>query len=323
MRRTLPLFLFAGLLAASPVAAATLVVCPQEAPGKDCTYRGDDGLQQAADAAADGDVIVIRAGVYTPRSYRDVPYQDLLVRGYVVTEGKNLSFIGEAGTILDGGAGVPSSAFVAKGGNLRFEKLVLRNFRYAEEEDDIYDGHGIFIIGADAVIDSVRIEGVRKMALSIRDKSRVSVSNFQVLDGHIGVWIEEDAELELKNALFRGNDSAAIAAYAMSSSRIANTIIDGNQDDGIYGKEQAAISVEKSLVLRNKPYGARADGQAVIRITDSLFFANEEDFASSDEGGRVETRSLRTEDPRLDENYRPLPGSPRGVGAMGPTGPLW
>lgn len=323
MRNILGLALAAGLSAAGPLAAATLVVCPEDAAREDCDFRGDDGLPQAADAAEDGDVILIRAGTYSPRSTRDVPFQDLVVRGYVVTENKSVTFRGEEGTILDGGPGAPASAIVARGGVLRFEKLVLRNFRYEAEEDDIYDGHGIFLIGADAAIAQVRMEGIRKMGLSIRDRSHVTADGLQVLDGHIGVWTEEDAELELKNAVFRNNDSAGIAAYMDSRIRVKHAVFDGNEDDGIFARERARVEVERALILRNRPYGARAEGEAVITVRHSAFFGNEADFPTAGEGGRVEALDLVTQDPRVGGDYRPLPGSPIAGRNMGPAAPLW
>src|SRR5262249_52049515 len=141
MHRTLLATLLASSLTTA-THAATWLVCPNGSADKACQFRGDAGIQQAVDKADNGDTIHLRAGTYTPRAYRDVPYADLQVRGYVVINNKTLQIEGEPGTVLDGAGGAKSSAFVVKGGNVGFSHLTLRNFDVLEPEDNIYDGHG-------------------------------------------------------------------------------------------------------------------------------------------------------------------------------------
>src|SRR5690606_34305849 len=101
-----------GLLAgaACPALGATLVACPAGTAAKGCTYKGDGAIQHAIDRAADGDIVLVRAGVYTPRAYRDLPYKEIIVRAFVAVDGKHLTIQGEKGAVLDGSAGLPTTA---------------------------------------------------------------------------------------------------------------------------------------------------------------------------------------------------------------------
>lgn len=298
-----------GLLAAAHFQvgeslAETLVVCPGEAAVDDC-YTGDRAIQEAVDAASDGDTVLVKAGIYRPGAYRDVSFLDFRVRGYVLVDNKSLHLVGEAGTVLDGGEGLASSAFVIYGSNVTLENFLVRNFKVSSSEDDLYDGHGIFIIDSDARITDVTVENVEKMAFSIRGDSAVVASRIRLADNHLGIWMEENGQLTLENAVIRNSESAGVAVYDTSATEIFNSLFERNLDDGIYAENNAVVHVTNSIVMYNEPYGLRAVDGSHITAEYSILYANNA-FANS-----LTTESAVIDaDPRLDREYRPLPGSP-------------
>lgn len=247
-------------------AAATRVACPAGTKDAACEFTGNDAIQQAVDAAAPGDTVLVRAGVYSPDNYRDVPFEKLMIRGYVVADGKDLEIRGEPGAVLDGSKGKPASAIVTRGGRVTVRNLTIRDFRAGDPEDDIYDGHGIFLIDTQGTVDDVSIERVRKMALTVRGTGKVRASRLRILDGHVGIWLEETAHLDLSDALVRNNDSAGICAYMSSTASIARSAFEKNQDDGVYAAQQASIEVRDSTLRENEPLDVNAvdDGRIVV-----------------------------------------------------------
>lgn len=61
-------------------------VCP--VPGTGCDFAGGPGIQAAVDAAAPGDTVNLRSGRYVAAAYREIPYQEVVVRGFVVIDGR-------------------------------------------------------------------------------------------------------------------------------------------------------------------------------------------------------------------------------------------
>ena len=262
-------------LSAATTLAAEHIVCATAEEG--CKYSGNRALQQAIDGAADGDTIVVRAGTYVSEGFHDAPYEDIVARGYVLIEGKDLSIIGESGAVLEGGAGDRASAIVISNGNVNVANLVIRDFRPDLTDDDLYDGHGIFVIDANVRISSVTFERIEKMAVSLRGHSTVLLEDSQLLNGHVGTWTEEEAKLEVHDCLFRGNDSAGIAAYASSTVTVSGSTFEANLDDGVYAAEDASIKVVNSTFIRNRPYAARSVDGAQIQIITSEFEDNAAD----------------------------------------------
>lgn len=252
-----------------------------------CDFVGDQAIQAAVDAAADGDTIHLRTGRYTPRSYRDVGFQDLLVRGYVVVQSKKLTLTGEPGTVLDGARGARASAIVVKDGDLTVRGLGIEGFRVLSPDDDIYDGHGVFVIDSTATLTDLTFRSIEKMALSIRGDSSVEADEVRLLDGHLGVWIEEDARLRLSDCVIGNNDSAGVAAYMTSRAAIERCVFDGNLDDGVYAAGKASVRVADSLFVRNRPYAVRGIDDSVL-LTRSGFFYGNAAVSNRPEGGTPE-----------------------------------
>ena len=268
-------------LAASRSPSRSFVVCPSIATrGVRCDFSGDGGIQAAVDRASNGDTIVVKAGRYAPASYRDVPFKELTIRGYIVIDGKTLSIVGESGTVLDGSTQRPATAIVIRNADVTLRNLEITGFRYDVEEDNIYDGHGVFAIDSTLRIDNVTIRKFQKMGVTGAGSSILDVSHLQVLDGHVAIWLRETAYLRLTDSVIRGNDSAAIAAYNNSVAHTASSTFEGNCDDGLYTEDQAVIFATGAKILRNKPIGAHATGASRIWIGDSTFSGNEKNIGA-------------------------------------------
>jgi hypothetical protein len=255
----------------------THVVCTADSRASGCQYRGDAAIQAAVDRAKGGDTILIKAGRYAPVARRDVPYKDFIVRGYVVVDGKELSIVGEPGVVLDGGAQLAAAAIVVRNATVTLRNLEITGFRYEVEEDDYYEGHGIFVIDGRVRIEDVTIRNFQKMGLTGRGDTLLDVSRLKVLDGHVGIWLHETAHLRLRDSIVRGNDSAAIAAYENSVAHVSGSVFEANRDDGLYTEQQAAIYAIDCRILRNKPFGAHATQYSRIWLERTELSGNEKE----------------------------------------------
>lgn len=263
---------FAALLAGPGASAAALTVCPQ--PAADCRYVGMDGIAQAIDRAADGDVVRLRPGRYHGTGYRDVRFEALTIRGRLLIEGKAITIRGEPGAELDLGAGAPASAIVVHRGRLSLEGITVRDARPAAAEDDVYDGHGVFLVDATASLRDVTFRRIAKMAVAVRGRSTLEASAVRLLDGHVGLWVEEAAAATLTDCLIAGNDSAGVAAYADARVSVSGCVFEANGDDALYAAERAMIEADDTLFLRNGPFALRAVDQGRIAVTASAFYDN-------------------------------------------------
>jgi len=327
---TLRALLLAAAVAASATAAhaETLTVCPAASQDAACRFTGGAGIQAAVDVARDGDTIRLRAGRYTASRYRDVPFQDLHIRGFVVVAGKRLAIEGEDGAILDGSQGPPTSAFVLDRAEVSLRNLTIRDFRYQEPEDKIYDGHGVFAINSRVRLDRIQMERIIKMALTGRGDTLIDASDIRLLDGHMGVWLEESAHASIRNSVIKGGDSAAIGAYMNATVHLYNSVIQANGDDGLYAIGQGSIFATNSLILGNKPFGLNAVEEARIAVFHSVVHGNGANW--NPKAAKLAIRvgpGVLLVDPLVDAEWRPKAGSPiaglrdpdfgRPIGLMG------
>ncbi|HEX7115714.1 MAG TPA: right-handed parallel beta-helix repeat-containing protein [Steroidobacter sp.] len=300
-------------LMSAEVGARTLTACPAGVD-KGCDFTGHSAIQTAIDRAADGDVVLVRAGVYTPERFTDIAYKQYVLRGAIAIQHKRIAVQGEEGAVIDGASGPPVCAVVVNGGEVTLTNLVLRNLRAGDREDDLYEGHGIFAVDAVLNVRDVTIEKYQKMGLIGRGSSLVTASNVRIQDGHVAIWLEESSHLRLCNSVVRNNDSAGVAAYASSSASIYNSVFDRHLDDALYADDDASLSITNSLVLNSKPYGVRVVGNARAVARHSVFFGNEAK-ASSPEGKQsiVWGPGIFEADPKVSSSYSlpmPLDGDP-------------
>ena len=289
----------------------TIVVCAPSTVDAKCDFSGNEAIQQSVDSAANGDIILLRKGTFSPIGHRDIPFQDVVIRGYVVIDGKDLSIQGEEGAVLDGAAGIPSTAFVVRNADVQFRNVDIRNFRWAVEEDKIYDGHGVFAIDSRVRLRDVTLEKLVKMSLTGRGDTLIDADRIKILAGHLGVWLEESAHAHIRNALIQGGDSAAVATYMNASATIHNSVIQGNTDDGLYAKGHSSIFVTNSILLGNKPYAINAEGKARITVVNSVVHGNALNVNPKvPKEQLILGKGIIEADPLLDGNFKPRQGSP-------------
>jgi len=263
--------------AAAPAAPRTYVVCPEGAAESDCDHRGGPGIQAAVDAAASGDTVLLRAGQYAAAAWREVPYKDVKVRGFVVIDGKDLRLEGDPGAVLDGSTGPPTTAIVVRNGRVTVSGLTISGFRYDVQEDDYYEGHGLFVIDGRVLAQDLVITKFQKMGLVGRGASVLEARRLRIVNGHVGIWLHETAYLSLADSEISRNDSSAIAAYDDSVVHAADSRFEGNLDDGLFTEHRATIYARRSQIRDNKPYGARAAGDSTIWLADCVLEGNAKD----------------------------------------------
>jgi Right handed beta helix region len=284
---------WAWLLAAAaggPASAASRwVVCADRSPAGACAFIGIAGIQQAIDRAEDGDTVFVRAGTYVPGALRDVPYKKYTIPGAVVIQKKSLTLEGEEGTVIDGSLGPPATGIVVDGGRVTVENLTVRSLRVLSSEDDIYDGHGLFLIDADVRLRGLNLDHIEKMSLTLRGSSRVVAERLLIEDGHVGIWLEESAKLRLNDSVVRRNQSAGLCAYGDASAQIYNSVFEENHDDGVYAEGHARLDVTNSLVMRNIPFGIRGTQSSRVWVAHTVLYANQHPISE----GRGENRVTR------------------------------
>lgn len=310
-------WLFAVALFPVSGQAATIVVCPEKATARDCAFKGDGAIQAAVDRSKDGDVVLIRAGTYYPRAYRDLPSKEIVIRAFVAIEGKRITLQGEPGAILDGGVGLPVTGIGVKNADVVINGLDLTGFRYDVKEDDFYEGHGIFAFDSRVRIADVTIRQFQKMGLTGRGDTILDVKRLSVLDGHVGSWLYEGAYMRIDGAVFRNNESAALAAYNDSAAHLSHIAVDRSVDDAIYAEDDATIHLTRSLVIDSKPIALNATGRSRIIASHVVLYGNAADTSAT---GVTLGEGVVRADPRVDAGYRPLAGSPITGKDIGPAG---
>ncbi len=273
---------FKVLVVAPLPAGRTRVVCVTTAEG--CEHSGAGGIQSAIDSALDGDTVFIKAGRYIPSAWRDVPHKKVAVRGFVLIDGKQLDIVAEPGAVLDGSTGAQTTAIVLRNADVAVRNLEITGFRYAIEEDKIYDGHGIYAIDSRLRLDDVTISKFQKMGVTGAGNSTLAIAGLKLLDGHVGIWLRDSAHLRLTRSLLRGNDSSAIAAYDNTAAHVSASEFRDNKDDGIYTEQQAVVFITTSTIANNSPTGVNATENSRIWIGTSTLSGNGKNTASKDKG---------------------------------------
>ncbi|MFC3053558.1 right-handed parallel beta-helix repeat-containing protein [Kordiimonas pumila] len=274
--------------------AADITVCPEGSGTEGCDFIGNTAIQQAVDAASDGAVIKVMAGVYKTEAYKDAPFQepypdhmrDVMVRAAVLVENKAVTIKGEGLVSIIGNPEMTTSAVVVHDGMLDLENISLSGFTVSEPEDPIYDGHGIFVIDSDVSLKNVSVDTLFKMALVIRGDSKVDAQNISISTSHMGLWLAENGTLTLDQAVFSGNHTG-FGAYDNSVSHVSNIVIKDSIDDGVYALGKAQVTMENALIMNNKPFAVRALDSSKVDIKSGGFYANDQLVSVAPEGAKV------------------------------------
>lgn len=288
----------------------TVIVCPTESKDRDCRYRGGEGVQHAIDAAGPGDTIRLKAGRYSAQSFRDVPFKIHMIRGFLVVDGKDLALVGDEGAVLDGSVGPQTTAIVANNAHLRISGLTITGFRWGVQEDETYDGHGIFAINSRVSIKDTVIEKFLKMGLVGRGTSMIDATNLRIQDGHVGIWLREKAYLRMSQSVVRNIVGSGLCAYDQSITQVSNAVFDATGDDALYTEQDAIISGVNMLIAGNKPYAARALERSRISLDFSVLFKNEQVSLAKDNAAVNLGAAVIQTDPLVDLQFNPKPGSP-------------
>src|SRR5262245_22934994 len=188
-------------MSVAPAMAKVLVVCPAGMKHRQCAFTAPAGLQAAVDKAADGDTVLLKAGVYSPAAYRDIRYKRFIVRGFVTVERKSIRLAGEPGAILDGGSGPEVSGIVVDGGRVVIDNLTVRNFRAVEPMDDLFDGSAIHVIDAEATLSNLSLHNNTKMGFAGRGTALVTATNVRIDKVFLGILAAESAHIRLCNSV--------------------------------------------------------------------------------------------------------------------------
>lgn len=266
-------------------------VCLEESEAVGCDYIGSDGLQTALREAPNAATMRIHPGEYVASSFSDTPFQDIEVRSYLKVENKALTIVFEEGAILIPNDAFASSAMVALNADLSIDGFAATGFRYGEAEDNYYDGHGLFVIGGKMDLTNAVMHDIEKMSLTGRNDAVLNVSNLTITDSHMGVWLEEEAQITLSESKISGIESAGIAAYDRTIATITNSVFERCEDDGLYTENGAKIEANNVVLRANSPYAARAAESSSILLENVQFSDNKEDIGEEGEGRVVLDKS--------------------------------
>ncbi|MBU0826162.1 MAG: right-handed parallel beta-helix repeat-containing protein [Alphaproteobacteria bacterium] len=276
----------ASLLAAATAAlpGAAVVACPQAAVQTDCQFRGGGALQAAIDATPDGGTLVIRAGEYKAEGSRYTAYDGATLPAFLTIADRSITIRADKGAAIVGNPKAPSTAIVVLRANASISGLEVRDFTYVSDEDELYDGHGIFSIDSRLTLDNVHLARISKMAVSARGDSQIFADHVSISDSHVGFWLRERAYARIRHATVERGSVVGLCAYAQSSAHISDSRFTGFADDGIYSDDEAALFVTHTVVRDNQPFGIRAAGNSRITVADSQVQDNAEDFGTEAAG---------------------------------------
>ncbi len=243
-----------------------VVVCAEPISTMECDYIGGEGLRQALLQSENKSSIWVSRGDYIASSYTDTPFEDVEIRAFLTIKNKELTIIFEEGAVLLPNPEFASSAILAVQSNLRVEGLTIKGFRYGEAEDKYYDGHGFFVIGGEVSLKDTTIHDVQKMAFTGRGDAILRAKNLVITDSHLGIWLEETAQLHLQDSEVVRSESASIAAYDSSQVLIKNSVFEDSEDDGLYTENMASLKMRGGMLRGNAPFAARAADSSEITL---------------------------------------------------------
>lgn len=168
------------------VGAATKTVCETAQAG--CQFAGGEGIQQAVDAASNGDTILIKNGRYTRNTFTPVNENYSHGQCFVNTHEKSLTLKGEGNTVIDG-----------------------QNDEFGTGVKDLFRA-GICVMGGAVTIDTIWVKQTLAPSIVTRD-SQLIVKNFFAIDiDNSFMIIHPNVNALIINSFFSGNGPIRIGS---------------------------------------------------------------------------------------------------------------
>jgi len=73
-----------------------------------------------------------------------------------------------------------------------------------------------------------------------------------LLDGHVAVWLHENASATLSDCTFRANSLSGIAAYDDSVAHVSGCTIEGSGHDALFTQHRAVIYAQDTNIVASK-----------------------------------------------------------------------
>jgi len=285
------------------LAAGLLSIRPWDAPGYDCavTVRPGESIQQAIDAAGDGDVICLARGEWTESLVIDksvtlvgwgsgrtvlspsqlhLPGVDVPGRTgepiAVRLERLSLSRdAGHTGMMIGGTASVELNRCRVSG--MLYGIQAADSARLTLRKSSVSDSRQIGIVlldSAAAIFDVSRVSGGRGLAIRISGSASADLVDSEVSgNGGHGLSLRDEASVILTESKVSGNGEKGLLLVGQSEARVLRTEISGNSDQGIRAEDQAKVELAGSSVLSNW-HGVDLTGLTLASISDASISGN-------------------------------------------------
>lgn len=253
---TLLHFSIAAPVQATDIADRPFVVCPSGRAGQNgCQYIGGEGIQQAVDAAQNGDTVSIKSGTYTNQNPRDFGGGS---KAFILVQDKNITLEGEAGVIIDGSASPADTCGITIKNNsqVTINEISVTGMRSRVVGGSLYCGIGMLIA---------------------YDSPKAVVTNSQFTDNEgAGIQLANNAQLIAESITANGSKKTnGIYMKGQPKAEIRNSQLNNNATTNIKLSDNAQLIAENITANGAKKYNGislRDDSSAVI--TNGLLASN-------------------------------------------------
>jgi len=135
---------------------------------------------------------------------------------------------------------------------------------------------GIFIDYSTRVtITNSQISGNKGMGINMGISAQATISNSQISsNGKLGIWMWSSTQATITNSQISGNEWDGIGMVGSAQATISNSQISGNGYNGIEMWESAQATISNSQISGNKGGGIGVGGSAQATITNSQISGN-------------------------------------------------
>lgn len=249
-----------GLLAPAPASVGqgsrVWTVCPQG-----CDFPR---IQEAVNAAADGDTILIKAsGIYyenltITKSLTIAPYQSSVFPVILQPGG---AFIGPVITVKG-----------ERAIRVTLEGLIVQG--WAAEQVVAVEIAG----QAKVVLTDVEVGPSIYFGLIVDDQAQVAIKDSRFHGNSSGLAISGSAQVAVENSAFFANRMQGIRIYQKGQLRLIGSILFGTKlgtmDIGIYASDMSKVVIEGSLIYDNSLDGVLASESSTVEIIKSVIAGN-------------------------------------------------